>query len=59
MTITEARQTIVDLVSGLNTVLTLNEKIALAMADMALKTIDEMDTMLSSLEKGEAEHDTQ
>jgi hypothetical protein len=53
MTITEARQTIVDLVSALNTDLTPNERIALAMADMALKSIDEMDAMLSKLENNE------
>lgn len=58
MTITEARQSIVKLVNKLNNDLTLSERIALAMADMALKTIDEMDTMLLSLEKGETEHDT-
>ena len=62
MTITEARQTLVDLFSAFNTYLTPSERTALAMADLALKTIDEMNTMLSSLEnndeKGETEHDT-
>lgn len=53
MTITEARQTLVDLVSAFNTYLTPSERTALAMADLALKTIDEMDTMLSALENNE------
>ena len=51
LTITEARQTIVDLVSAFNTYLTPSERVALSMADQALKTIEDM--------KGETEHDTQ
>lgn len=49
LTITEARQTIVDLVSAFNTYLTPSERTALAMADQALKTIEDM--------KGETKHD--
>lgn len=51
LTIHEARQTIVDLVSAFNTYLTPSERVALAMADQALKTIEDM--------KGETEHDTE
>lgn len=50
LTITEARQTLVDLVSAFNTYLTPSERTALAMADQALKTIEDM--------KGETKHDT-
>ena len=49
LTIHEARQTIVDLVSAFNTYLTPSERTALAMADQALKTIEDM--------KGETKHD--
>ena len=49
LTITEARQTIVDLVSAFNTYLTPSERVALSMADQALKTIEDM--------KGEIKHD--
>lgn len=51
LTIHEARQTIVDLVSAFNTYLTPSERVALAMADQALKTIEDM--------KGDSEHDTE
>lgn len=50
LTITEARQTLVDLVSAFSTYLTPSERTALAMADQALKTIEDM--------KGETKHDT-
>lgn len=56
MEILEARNRILNISIKCASQLSVEDIEALAMADLALKTIDEMDTMLSSLEKGD-KHD--
>lgn len=54
MTINQARQELVN-IFGLAT--TPAQREALVLADMALKTIDDMDTMLSKLDNNETKGD--